>query len=74
MISFAVEQEQVEERKAKVTKMRSILRDVLTVVPSMLKLLISEFFPLELGSEPRIEKVSHEELFSATDGGENMLF
>lgn len=63
-----MEQEQVEERKAKVTKMRSILRDALIVAPSMLKLFIIVLFALER-SEPRIEKLSQEELFWATDGG-----
>ena len=65
----AVEQEQVEERKAKVTTMRSILREALIVEPSMFNLLIIVFFPVGR-SEPMIEKLSQEELFGATEGGE----
>ena len=67
----AVEQEQVEERKAKVTTMRSILREALIVEPSMLQLLIIVFFPLER-SEPRTEKLGQEELFWAAEGGEKI--
>ena len=62
---FAVEQEQAEERKAKVRRMRSILRDALIVAPSMLKLLIILLFALER-SEPEIAKLSQEELFWST--------
>ena len=65
----AVEQEQVEERKAKVTKMRSILRDVLIIALLMLKLLVVFF----TSSEPRIERLSQEELFWGADK-ERMLF
>ena len=64
LIRFAEEQEQAEERKAKVMRMSNILRDALIVVPSMLKLLVILFFKLER-SEPRIEKLSQEELFRA---------
>ena len=62
---FAVEQEQAEERKAKVRRMRSILRDALIVAPSMLKLLIILLFALER-SEPEIAKLSQEELVWST--------
>ena len=66
-----MEQEQAEERKAKVIRMRSILRDALIVAPSMLKLLIILFFALEC-SESGLEKLSQEELFWSTKK-ENML-
>ena len=67
----AVEQEQVEERKAKVTTMRSILREALIVEPSMPNLLSIVFFPLGR-SEPRTEKLGQEELFWAAEGGEKI--
>ena len=60
-----MEQEQAEERKAKVRRMRSILRDALIVAPSMLKLLIIFLFALER-PEPEIAKLSQEELFWST--------
>ena len=66
LIRFAEEQEQAEERKAKVMRMSNILRDALIVVLSMLKLLVILFFKLER-SEPRIEKLSQGELFWATE-------
>ena len=58
---FAVEQEQADERKAKVTMMRIILRDVLIIALQMLKLLV--VFITSSRSEPRIERLSQEELF-----------
>ena len=68
---FAVEQEQADERKAKVTMMRIILRDVLIIALLMLKLLVVFFTSSR--SEPRIERLSQEELFWAADK-EKMIF
>ena len=63
LIRFAEEQEQAEERKAKVRRMSNILRDAFIVVVSTLKLLVIFFFKLE---EPRNEMLGQEELFWAT--------
>ena len=68
---FAVEQEQADERKAKVTMMRIILRDVLIIALLMLKLLVVFFTSSR--SEPRIERLSQEELFWGADK-EKMIF
>ena len=68
---FAVEQEQADERKAKVTMMRIILRDVLIIALLMLKLLVVFFTSSR--SEPRIERLSQEELFWGADK-ERMTF
>ena len=68
---FAVEQEQADERKAKVTMMRIILRDVLIIALLMLKLLVVFFTSSR--SEPRIERLSQEELLWGADK-ERMLF